>query len=86
MLMAEETFAVNTSRPGSVPRNSAVRQRAFQSSGGTWRTKKSVGPAASRSRSCVTRSNTGFGVGPNEPVFSMQTVGSRWTRSRAASQ
>ena len=36
MLMAAETFAVNTSRVGSVPRNSAVRQRAPQSSGGTW--------------------------------------------------
>ena len=47
-LIAAETLVVKTSRVGTVPRNAASRSRASQRSGGTWRTKKSVGSAASR--------------------------------------
>ena len=74
-LIAADTFVVNTSRCGTVPRNAAVRSRASHNSGGACRTKKSVGPAARWRRNSVARSNTGSGNGPNEPVFSIVTVG-----------
>jgi hypothetical protein len=83
-LIAAETLVVKMRRLGEQPRNEAVRSRASQRIGGACRTKKSVGPAARRWRSSVTRSKTGCGSGPKEPVLSIVTVESRINRARAS--
>src|SRR5438132_1336449 len=60
--------------------------RAAHSSGGAWRTRKSIGSSASRCRNAVTRPKTTRANGPKEPVLRLATAGSRRTCERASDQ
>ena len=64
----------------------ARRVRASHSSGGAPRRRKSIGSSARRWRRAVTRSKTGRGKGPNEPVLRLATAGSSSMFARAAAQ
>src|SRR5262249_25704981 len=68
------------------PETAAGGAAAPKGGGGRCRRRKSIGSSASRRRNSVTRSNTGRGHGPNEPVLRLATVGSSIIRERAEAQ